>query len=96
MLLRALADRIAEVTFEALPRAAVATAKEGILDTVGVTLAGGDTAESPNGILADIVVLGSVPRGKAILRSGAQPGDRVYVSGQLGGSAAALRRSWAP
>ena len=40
MLLRALADRIAEVTFEALPRAAVATAKEGILDTVGVTLAG--------------------------------------------------------
>jgi 2-methylcitrate dehydratase PrpD len=40
MLLRALADRIAEVTFEALPREAVATAKDGILDTVGVTLAG--------------------------------------------------------
>jgi 2-methylcitrate dehydratase PrpD len=40
MLLRALADRIAEVTFEALPREAVATAKQGILDTVGVTLAG--------------------------------------------------------
>src|SRR5262245_14427433 len=40
MLLRALADRIAEVTFEALPSEAVVTAKEGILDTVGVTLAG--------------------------------------------------------
>jgi 2-methylcitrate dehydratase PrpD len=40
MLLRALADRIAEVTFEALPGEAVATAKQGILDTVGVTLAG--------------------------------------------------------
>jgi 2-methylcitrate dehydratase PrpD len=40
MLLRALADRIGEVTFEALPREAVATAKQGILDTVGVTLAG--------------------------------------------------------
>ena len=40
MLLRALADRIAEVTFEALPREAVVAAKEGILDTVGVTLAG--------------------------------------------------------
>lgn len=55
-----------------------------------VSLAGGDTAESPNGILADIVVVGTVPRGKAILRSGAKPGDRIYVSGELGGSAAAI------
>jgi thiamine-monophosphate kinase len=55
-----------------------------------ITLAGGDTAESPAGILADIVLLGSVPKGKAILRSGARPGDRIYVSGELGGAAAAM------
>ena len=55
-----------------------------------MTLAGGDTAESPDGILADIVVVGAVPKGKAVLRSGARPGDRIYVSGELGGSAAAV------
>jgi thiamine-monophosphate kinase len=55
-----------------------------------VTLAGGDTAGSPTGVLADIVVLGTVPKGQAILRSGARPGDRIFVSGTLGGSAAAF------
>jgi thiamine-monophosphate kinase len=58
----------------------------------GVRLAGGDTSGSLEGILADIVVLGSVPRGKAVLRSAAGEGDGIYVSGELGGAAAALSR----
>jgi thiamine-monophosphate kinase len=62
----------------------------GLAEKYGVALAGGDTAESPNGILADIIVIGSVPKGKAVLRSGARAGDRVFVSGELGGSAAAV------
>ena len=58
----------------------------------GVPLAGGDTAEAVAGIQADIVVVGSVPKGTAILRSGAKVGDRILVTGKLGASAAALTR----
>lgn len=54
-------------------------------------LAGGDLAESPVAV-ADIVLVGAVPRGKALLRSGARAGDLIYVTGSLGGAAAGLAR----
>jgi thiamine-monophosphate kinase len=55
------------------------------------TLAGGDLSEAPIP-LADIVLVGSVPFGKALLRSGARPGEMLYVTGTLGGSAAGLAK----
>ncbi len=56
-----------------------------------VPLAGGDTAQSPSDqILADIVLLGSAPTGRALRRSTAHPGDLLYVTGALGGAAAEL------
>lgn len=68
-----------------------------------VTLTGGDIAESPRGVLADITVIGTVPSGKAILRSGAQPGDRLFVTGELGAPAWVLaemfeqpKKKWRP
>ncbi len=55
-------------------------------------LAGGDTSASPADlILADIVLVGSAPRNRAIRRSGARPGDLLYVTGALGGAAAELQ-----
>jgi len=56
-----------------------------------VSLAGGDTSESPSGhVLADIILLGSAPAGRALRRSTARAGDALYVTGHLGGSAAEL------
>lgn len=56
-----------------------------------VDLAGGDTSRSPAGVLADIAVVGSVRRGRALRRCGARVGDQIYVTGTLGESAAALQ-----
>jgi thiamine-monophosphate kinase len=59
-----------------------------------VQLSGGDISAAQQ-IVADIIVLGAVPRGKAILRSGAGPGDRICVTGALGHSSAVLKQLFA-
>jgi thiamine-monophosphate kinase len=46
-------------------------------------LAGGDLAHSDK-VYCDVMVCGSTARGRALLRSGARPGDLLYVSGRLG------------
>ncbi|MGH9737702.1 MAG: thiamine-phosphate kinase, partial [Candidatus Acidiferrales bacterium] len=48
-----------------------------------VRLVGGDTTRSPQ-VFISITVLGELPRGQALRRSGARPGDLIYVSGRLG------------
>lgn len=56
-----------------------------------VLLVGGDTGSSGSPVLlADAILCGSVPRGTAVLRSGARPGDALFVSGRLGATARAL------
>src|ERR1041385_5665666 len=59
-----------------------------------VQLAGGDVSSAPQ-ITGDIIVTGQVPAGTAVLRSGAKLGDRIYVTGFLGDSAATLKQLFA-
>ena len=54
----------------------------------GVALIGGDTTRGP--LTVSVEVLGHLPAGTGLLRSGARPGDRVFVSGTPGEAAAGL------
>jgi len=56
-----------------------------------VELVGGDISRSPDKFFVDSIVGGEVAKGKAVLRSGAKPGDAIYVTGSLGGAAGGLK-----
>jgi len=56
----------------------------------GITLLGGDLSSTPGPLTVSVTALGYVPKGKAILRRGARPGDRVFVTGTIGDSGGGL------
>ena len=59
-----------------------------LADAHRVELIGGDTTRGP--LTLSVTILGEVPAGQALLRSGAKPGDSIWVSGRLGDAALAL------
>jgi thiamine-monophosphate kinase len=56
-----------------------------------ISLVGGDTTATPGPATITITALGLVTHGHAVLRHGAKPGDRLYVSGTIGDSCLGLR-----
>ncbi|MFM1942963.1 MAG: Thiamine-monophosphate kinase [Verrucomicrobiota bacterium] len=58
--------------------------------TYHVTIAGGETTTSPQHSFVSVSLLGWCPKDQCILRSGAQPGDAIFVTGTLGGSLQSL------
>jgi thiamine-monophosphate kinase len=67
-----------------------------LAQTNGVAIVGGETTTNPERILISIALLGFVPRGKAVLRSGAIAGDAIFVTGELGGSLAGKHLEFEP
>ena len=60
-------------------------------EQAGICLVGGDTTRTPGPLTITITALGLVPQGHAVLRLGAKPGDRLYVSGSIGDACLGLR-----
>jgi thiamine-monophosphate kinase len=56
-----------------------------------VTLVGGDVSRTPEKIVIDSILIGETPKAGAVFRSGAAPGDQIFVTGFLGDAAAGLR-----
>lgn len=54
----------------------------------GVAIVGGETARSPGPMFISVMLSGEVERRRCVFRSGGQPGDRLFVTGRLGGSLA--------
>jgi thiamine-monophosphate kinase len=61
-----------------------------------VAVVGGETTTNPGGIFISVALLGWVPRGKGVLRSGAEAGDAIFVTGELGGSVAGKHLDFEP
>jgi len=62
-----------------------------LADRYDVKLIGGDVSAAPDRTVIDSIVIGECQPGQAVLRSGAKPGDQIYVTGFLGDAAAGLR-----
>lgn len=64
--------------------------------STGTAIVGGETTTNPERILISIALLGTRPRGAQVLRSGAQVGDAIFVTGELGGSLAGKHLDFTP
>ncbi|HEX8889472.1 MAG TPA: thiamine-phosphate kinase [Pyrinomonadaceae bacterium] len=62
-----------------------------LAETYQVALIGGDVSRTPERIVIDSIVIGETVTGRAVRRSGARPGEHIFVTGALGGAAAGLR-----
>lgn len=60
-------------------------------EAFGISLAGGDTDRTPGHLGVAIAAFGTIPAGTMVKRSGARPGDRLYVSGTIGDAVLGLR-----
>jgi len=62
----------------------------------GIAIVGGETSRSPGPMFISVMLTGEVERHRCVFRSGGQPGDRLFVTGRLGGSLAGRHLKFEP
>ena len=82
--------------FDAAFVAAVYTGMNALAQRHNVAVVGGETTTNPERMLISVAMIGFVPRGGYLLRSGAKAGDAIFVTGELGGSLASKHLDFEP
>jgi thiamine-monophosphate kinase len=76
--------------------AAVYTGINALAQRHHVAIVGGETTTNPERVLISVAMIGFVPRGRSLLRSGAKAGDAIFVTGELGGALAGKHLDFEP
>jgi thiamine-monophosphate kinase len=69
---------------------------DGLARSYEVSVAGGETTVNPERVIVSVALLGTVAKERCLLRSGARPGDALFVTGELGGSIAGRHLEFEP
>jgi len=83
----------------ALPLARVEALYTGLrrcAETFGIAIVGGETSRSPGPVMVSVTLTGRVEARRCVTRSGGRPGDRLFVTGLLGGSLAGKHLDFTP
>lgn len=82
--------------FDAAFVEAIYTGMNALAQRHNVAIVGGETTTNPERVLISVAMIGFVPRGRVLLRSGAKAGDAIFVTGELGGSLAGKHLDFEP
>ena len=82
--------------FEAQVVAQIYAGINALASKYGVAIVGGETTTNPGQILISVATIGTVPKTRVLYRTGAQVGDAIFVTGELGGSVAGKHLDFDP
>jgi thiamine-monophosphate kinase len=84
------------LSFDATFVGTIYTGMNALAQRHNLAIVGGETTTNPGRVLISVAMIGFVPRGRVLRRSGAKAGDAIFVTGELGGSLAGKHLDFEP